>query len=307
MTPDAQALRYFLAVAEERNFTHAAALLGIAQPALSAHIRRLETALGIRLLERTTRHVDLTPAGRVLAEHGPAVLESFDALWEQTRRAAAGETGTATLLHSTSVGSETVPVLLKALSERLPDIRVTAELTVTSAIGPAIARGEAHVGLTRCAQGAAGTRDVLVRRETGGALVATGHPLARRRTLSLRDVAAYPVILHSRDANPAHHDAVVAMFAEAGLAPGFVRPPMAYDISQSMIRGTDAVGLVGESAVVVAPPGTKWLPIREAAAVIPTYLVLPAGSLTPIQERLEQAALAIAAGQGWLDADGLDS
>src|SRR4051794_28925975 len=120
MTPDARALRYFLAVAEERNFTHAAALLGIAQPALSAHIRRLEAGLGIRLLERTTRHVDLTAAGRILAERGPAVLETFDALWDQVRRVAAGETGSAMLAYSASVGSQTLPVLVRHLAGRLP-------------------------------------------------------------------------------------------------------------------------------------------------------------------------------------------
>jgi DNA-binding transcriptional LysR family regulator len=242
----------------------------------------------------------------VLAERGPAVLKGFDALWEQVRRAGAGDTGTVTLLHAISLSNQTVPLLLKAWSELLPDVRVVAEVAGTPAIGPAVARGEAEVGLTRCAQGAAGTRDVLVRRQTCGALVATGHPLAGRRTVTLHDIASYPVVLRSRDANPAHHDAIVAMFADAGLAPEFVQPPMAYDVSQSMIRSTDAVGVVSESAAAVTPPGTTLLPIGDPGVVIPIYLVLPAGSLTPLQERLEQAALRSAAAQGWLDADGLE-
>jgi len=74
MEPEARLLRYFLAVAEELNFTRAAETLGIAQPALSAQIRRLEAQLGVRLLERTTRYVRLTDAGAIVQERGPAAL-----------------------------------------------------------------------------------------------------------------------------------------------------------------------------------------------------------------------------------------
>ena len=302
MKPDALALRYFLAVAEERNFTHAAALLGIAQPALSAHIRRLEESLGVKVLERTTRHVDLTPAGRVLAERGPALLHALDALWEQVRRVGSGETGRLVLLFSPSVGSETVPVLVRGLIEQLSEVRVETKLTATPAIGPAVVRGDADAGLTRWAQSAPGTHDVLVRRETGGALVSTSHPLARKLRVTLSEVASYPVILHSRASNPAHHDAVVQLFADAGLAPEFVQPPMSYDVSQSIVRTTQAVGLVGQSAVKVALPGTKWIPLRESAAAVLTYLVLPAGKLTEAQSRLRTAATMIARAHDWIPA-----
>ena len=176
---------------------------------------------------------------------------------------------------------------------------MTAQVAATSSIGPAVSRGEADLGVTRRAQRTPGTREVLLRRETGGVIVASGHPLARRRLLTVADIAAYPIILHARDANPDHHDAIRDLFADAGLAPRFVRPPMAYDISQSIIRGTDAVGIVGESALAVIPNGTKWLPLREAAAIVTTYLVVPADRLSPIQERLEHAAVAIGEREGW--------
>jgi DNA-binding transcriptional LysR family regulator len=79
--------RYFIAVAEELNFTRAAARLGLAQPPLSAAIGKLERKLGVRLLERTSRRVALTPAGAVLLEQGRIAVEAAGAAMDRTRRA----------------------------------------------------------------------------------------------------------------------------------------------------------------------------------------------------------------------------
>ena len=73
---DLRRLRYFLAVAQERNFTRAAQRLHIAQPALSRHVRQLEQDLGIELLHRTTHEFELTEAGRYLVERGPDAAQS---------------------------------------------------------------------------------------------------------------------------------------------------------------------------------------------------------------------------------------
>src|SRR3954464_11316023 len=86
-------LRSFIAVAEELNFTRAAARLHLAQPALSAHVRQLEERIGMQLLERTTRRVSLTPAGGALLEAAPGALAAVDAAVASARAAGAGETG----------------------------------------------------------------------------------------------------------------------------------------------------------------------------------------------------------------------
>ncbi len=80
-------LRYFIAVAEELNFTRAAARLGMAQPPLSAAIGKLERKLGVRLLERTSRRVALTPAGAVLLEQGRVAVEGVGAAIQRARAA----------------------------------------------------------------------------------------------------------------------------------------------------------------------------------------------------------------------------
>ncbi|MCC8341134.1 LysR family transcriptional regulator [Streptomyces sp. R1] len=80
-------LEYFIAVAEELHFGRAAACLAIAQPALSKAIRRLESRLGVKLLERSSRHVALTPAGEALLHHGRHALNAVSAAAEKARRA----------------------------------------------------------------------------------------------------------------------------------------------------------------------------------------------------------------------------
>lgn len=80
MTPDLRELRYFVAVAEELNFTHAARRLHVSQPSLSAAVRQLETRVGVTLLRRTTRRVALTPAGATLLAHAREVLDASSSL-----------------------------------------------------------------------------------------------------------------------------------------------------------------------------------------------------------------------------------
>ncbi|MDT0610874.1 LysR family transcriptional regulator [Streptomyces lancefieldiae] len=80
-------LEYFVALAEELHFGHAAARLAIAQPALSKAVRRLESRLGAKLLERSSRHVALTPAGEALLHHGRHALNSIAVAAEKARRA----------------------------------------------------------------------------------------------------------------------------------------------------------------------------------------------------------------------------
>ena len=122
-------LRYFLAVAEELHFGRAAARLHMAQPPLSQQIRQLEEELGVRLLDRNTRRVELTDAGAAYLERVRAVLAEVDQAGEEARRVAAGLQGR---LVVGCVGSATyslLPALARTVREELPGV------------GPVSARG----------------------------------------------------------------------------------------------------------------------------------------------------------------------
>jgi LysR family transcriptional regulator, benzoate and cis,cis-muconate-responsive activator of ben and cat genes len=301
VSPEARLLRYFLAVADELNFTRAAERLGIAQPALSAQIRQLEAQLGVQLLERTTRSVRLTDAGRAVHERGPAALAALEDVWEAARRAGRGEAGTLRIVYSPSAGYDTAPRLVEALSERHPGVEVAAEVLPTPEIVRAVLDGRADVGLARMPVSADGVRLRTVRVERQGVLVPTDHPLANRREVELAAVAEHPILVHPRAANPAHHDLLFDLFRRAGLEPRVLERPVGFDPTQRMIREGRAIGLVGASSVTGIADGLRWVPLADPAPRLEVQLVLRDGEPSPVADRFERVAVAFAAAAGWLD------
>ncbi|WP_424217502.1 LysR substrate-binding domain-containing protein (plasmid) [Streptomyces sp. BI20] len=300
--PEARLLRYFLAVAEERNFTRAAARLHIAQPALSAQIRRLESLLGVELLHRTTRSVRLTEAGRAVWERGAPALAALEEVWESARRVGRGESGRLRLAHSISAGYGTVPELVAAVGRSLPEVRITAEPTPTPDIAHAVLEGRADVGVARSPERVPGLSLPVLRRERRGILVAAGHPLAGRTGVTPAEVAAYPVALHAREANPGRHDEVLELFRRAGVRPELRAREMAFDPGRRVPADASTVSLVEESTVAELPGRLRWVPLTGTGlAPATTRLVLPAGGGSPVARRFATAALTVARAAGWLD------
>jgi DNA-binding transcriptional LysR family regulator len=302
VSPEARLLRYFLAVADELNFTRAAERLNIAQPALSAQIRQLEAQLGVRLLERTTRSVGLTEAGRVLYERGPAALAALEDAWEAARRAGRGEAGRLRIAYSPSAGYETAPRLVEAMSERYPGVEITAEVLPTPEVVRAVLDGRVGVGVARTPTPIEGVRLRMVRLERQGVLVPAGHPLAAHAEVELSGVAEHPILAHPRAANPAHHDLLIDLFRQEGLEPQFIERPVAFDPTQRLIREGRAIGLVGASSVAAIADGLRWVPLAEPAPRLEVQLVLRDGESSPVADRFERVAVAVAAAAGWLDA-----
>src|SRR5690606_4486302 len=115
-------LRYYVAVAEERHFGRAAERLHMAQPPLSQQIRQLESELGLTLLTRTTRRVDLTPAGVAYLDRAREILAAVDDAGAEANRIASGRSGR---LAVGCVGSATcslLPDLARRLRAELPDV-----------------------------------------------------------------------------------------------------------------------------------------------------------------------------------------
>jgi DNA-binding transcriptional LysR family regulator len=122
MTPDLRELRYFVAVAEELSFTRAAERLHVSQSALSAAVRQLEVRVGVTLLHRTTRKVDLTAAGRTLLAHARVVLKASASLDGALRvHRSGGRLRIGIFAHG--AGALTLPIL-QAFEAEHPDVEV---------------------------------------------------------------------------------------------------------------------------------------------------------------------------------------
>src|SRR3954470_16761966 len=114
-------LRYFVAVAEELHFSRAARRLHLAQPPLSRQIKQLEDDLGVRLLERTKRRVELTAAGRVFLDDARRLLSQADEAVAAARRVGRGETGRLAVGFIGSATYGVLPEILRVFHRRFPD------------------------------------------------------------------------------------------------------------------------------------------------------------------------------------------
>ncbi|MEV4143432.1 LysR family transcriptional regulator [Amycolatopsis sp. NPDC049691] len=206
-----RALRYFVTVAEELHFGRAAERLNIVQPAVSHQIARLERDLGTRLLDRSPRHVRLTPAGeRVLAA-------ARDTLAAAARvRVVAGEPAARVRIGVTPG----VTARLERAAELLREGDRPAEASLVDLPVPArlaaVRAGELDLALVRGPVDPAGLRVVRAWSEPLLAVVSDGHPLAERTGVPLGELESTPLRLPGHDEDPAMHDAVITALRQAG-------------------------------------------------------------------------------------------
>ncbi|MFG3134855.1 LysR substrate-binding domain-containing protein [Streptomyces sp. NPDC048211] len=292
-------LRYFLAVAEERNFTRAAERLHIAQPALSRQIRELEKDLGVQLLDRTTHSVEPTEAGAVLMERGAALCEEADRLWRDVRGFAGGGQGTLAFGYSMSTSYETAPALLAALAERRPGIATTTQLLPTAEILAGVADGTLDAGLVRCPPPTPELVRTLVRLEPQGVLMAAGHRLAAEPVIDPVALAGETLLVHPREANPGHYDAITAILDRVGVSPRLMLRPLSFDAGHTPVVRGDAVSVVGGSAASSLPAGLVWRPLAGGVA-IELHLLTRGSGARPVVAQLLRTAGETARAGGWL-------
>jgi len=140
-------LRLFVAVAEARSITHGASRSALALASASARIKGMEEALGVPLLQRERRGVELTAAGQSLLDHARIVLHDVEALQGDLASYARGAKATIHMLANTAGMSEHLPKVLAAYLVRNPQISIHVEERESPHIGPALASGVADLGL----------------------------------------------------------------------------------------------------------------------------------------------------------------
>ena len=213
-------LRYFVAVAEERHFGHAAERLHIAQPPLSQQIRRFEAELGEPLLYRTTRSVELSPAGEVMLERGREILAAVDAAVEDARRAARGEYGRLAIGFTGSATYATLPSVAAALRDELPGVMLDlrGELLTPAQVAQLL-DGTLDLGLLRPPVHDRELSTEVLRSEPLVAVLHESHPLAAEEAVRLEMLAGEPFVTYPSHFRSVVHDAVEDACAAHGFDP----------------------------------------------------------------------------------------
>ena len=220
---DVRHLRYFVAVAEERHFGRAAARLHVTTPPLSQRIRELEEDLGVRLFERTSRRVELTPAGERLLVEARDVLramERFDAVGAELATAA-----TAPLRVGYCHGSEGgVMRAIGALLVEQPEAAVRPDGLTSLTILDGLRYGTLAVGIVRAPVGEPEriASVPLARVPVDHVAVPAGHRLAASSTVDVRDLDGEPVFVVDRLDAPTAHDEIETYCTTHGSRPVWV-------------------------------------------------------------------------------------
>lgn len=212
---DLTLLRSFVAVAEELHFGRAAQRLHMAQPPLSMRIRRLEDDLGVRLLERSRRHVALTEAGAYLLARARDLLAEAEQARLETQRVARGEGGVLSIGYTPTATFDVLPRVLAAFRSRRPDVRLELREMASPQQPEAIRRGRIEIGFACGPVEADGVLEAPLLREALILALPAGHALGRRPSVPVQRLAGLPLVLVRPDVEPAWAQASLAALRKA--------------------------------------------------------------------------------------------
>ncbi|MCD0503274.1 LysR substrate-binding domain-containing protein [Bordetella petrii] len=265
-------LRYFQAVAREGSFTRAAAQLHIAQPPLSRQIRQLEEELGVLLLERNSRSLKLTEAGRFLLEQSLQLTSRLDEIVQGTRRLGRTERGWFGIGFVPSTLYGFVPELIRRLREADGRVEVgLAEMTTLPQI-EALKAGRIDMGIGRILFDDPAIERCMLMAEPLVAAVPLQHPLARKRRVGIAQLAAQPFVLYPARPRPNYADHVLGLFRAAGYAPRVVQEANELQTAIGLVAAGLGVTVVPESVQRLHRAEVAHLSIDSAAFVSPVIL-----------------------------------
>ena len=212
-------LRYFVAVAEALNFTKAASLLRVAQPALSRRVQDLEDEIGVDLLKRSSRGVVLTAEGKAFLERTRHILKLSDESVEHVRALARGEEGELRIGYAPSPTVEILPPALAAFQKAFPRVRVLLHDFSEQELIEGLRNGKLELALMPRGTGlqSVGLEFETLRSYPICVAVAPAHRFARVKTITLEMVAAEPMIGFNRKEYPEYYVILERLFGSLGI------------------------------------------------------------------------------------------
>jgi DNA-binding transcriptional LysR family regulator len=265
-TVELRHLRYFTVLAHELHFGRAASRLGIAQPPLSQQIQRLESLLGTRLLERTSRKVQLSDAGRAFLVEAERVLAGVDAAVEAARRAGRGESGELRVAFAATVMFLALPAIIRDFRLHFPRVHLDLREMPTGPQLAALRDGDIDIGFVREPRPDPALEIVTVMREPLRIAVNRSHPLAARPTLAVRDLADEPFVLFPADLAPGLHAQVMALCRAAGFSPRVVEESRELYTSVSLVEAGVGVSILPASVEKLGWRGVRYRAIPSPGA-----------------------------------------
>jgi DNA-binding transcriptional LysR family regulator len=256
-------LRAFSVVAHELNFSRAAALLHISQPALSLCIQQLEKALGVRLLERNTRAVALTDAGIAFLDKLTPALTALDEAVTTARGWATGAIGVLRIGYLIGAGLEELPRLLRDFSTRYPNVRVETVEYDFSDPSAGLRTGDVDIALIRPPIDL-DIETLVLSHEGWVACVAADHPFATRSEVPLAEVLAEPIVAAPSSAG-SWRDYWIAADYRLTAPATIVAEAATFESEFNTVAQGKGISITVETAArYYRRPGVTFVPISDA-------------------------------------------
>jgi DNA-binding transcriptional LysR family regulator len=272
---DVRQLRYFVIAAEEENFHRAAERLHIAQPALSRQMAALEAAIGCVLFIRTKKRVHLAPAGRSVLEDARRILRDIELVADRARRVASGQTGSLHIgFHETAGRSKAVICAFGEFRSRFPDVELRLSQKPSPTQQVALRGDQQDAGFIYMSPEAASEFDCLPI-ETHHFYLALNseHPLADRKRIRLRDLAAESLIWLARDLNPHYSNHLLREVLAGGLVPKVVQEAESEIMTLNLVAAGMGVAFAVSADPEAYRPGVIFRPISDLKAGMELALV----------------------------------
>lgn len=215
-------LRYFVAVAEDLHFGHAAKRLHMTQPALSRQIQALEAELNVQLFQRTKRTVQLTMAGQTFFEDAKQILSHTEQAIQKTQRTARGEVGQLRLSFTASALRGILPEIMPVFRERYPNVQLTMNECCTHSQVVAFQNHQIDIGFLYPPVDETLLTVQPVADEAWIVALPKGHYLADQQYLTLAMLTNEAFILHPRQEGTAFYDQIIQLCGQAGFYPNVV-------------------------------------------------------------------------------------
>jgi DNA-binding transcriptional LysR family regulator len=281
-------IRYFIAVAEELNFTRAAARVGIGQPPLSQQIRDLEDELGTPLFHRVPHGAELTEAGKAFLPEARAILLGAERARLAAQRAYRGEAGTLSLGFTSSAAFNLlVSTTIRTFRRRWPGIILSLDETNTIRLLERLGRGELDVGFIR--PGVQDPQDVRLKRlpdEPMLIALPARHELASRERLPLSALAKDPFVLFPRTTGLSLYDEVVSACRACGFEPVVVQEAPQIASVVNLVAAELGVSIVPASISQIRLKGVTYRPIEGVAPIARLALAYRRGWQSPAVRNL---------------------
>ncbi|MDP2697088.1 LysR substrate-binding domain-containing protein [Thalassospira sp.] len=289
-------LRYFICVADELHFGRAAERLGIAQAPLSQQIKQLEERIGVQLLERTTRSVQLTEAGSVFLEKARNAISQVEIGVDAARLVMGQASGKLTIGCVSPVIHICLPQIIRLFRQRCPDTRIDIKILTTNEQLDLMAEHKIDVAFIRPPRTKANLNIEHLFSEGFVGLIPADHPLADKKNITLRDFAGLPYMAYAPILGISYQNVVMQYARRHGINLNITEEIGHTMGIVAMVAAGIGVGIAPNWVTHTPHPDVVYAPMPELPGdSVDLSLAWPINSMSPVVRHFVDAARQFAA------------